>query len=36
MSVAATHDPLVMSFAKRQVNLRDGMIAQDSADAAVA
>ena len=34
--LAATHDPLVMSFAKRQVNLRDGMIAEDSANAAVA
>ena len=34
--LAATHDPLVMSFAKRQVNLRDGMIAEDSAHVAVA
>ncbi len=34
--VAATHDPLVMSFAKRQVNLRDGVIAEDSADVAPA
>ena len=31
--VAATHDPLVMGFAKRQVNLHDGMIAEDSANA---
>ena len=34
--LAATHDPLVMSFAKRQVNLHDGAIAEDSADAALA
>lgn len=34
--LAATHDPMVMSFAKRQVNLRDGMIVADSAHAAVA
>jgi len=29
--LAATHDPMVMSFAKRRVQLRDGMIAEDSA-----
>jgi len=29
--VTATHDPLVMSFAKRQVRLRDGEIIEDSA-----
>jgi len=34
--VAATHDPMVMGFAKRQVNLRDGTIVQDSAHVAVA
>lgn len=34
--VAATHDPIVMGYAKRQVNLRDGMIVQDSAHVAVA
>ena len=28
--VAATHDPMVMSYAKRQVNLRDGRIVEDS------
>ncbi len=28
--VAATHDPMVMSYAKRQVNLRDGQIVEDS------
>jgi putative ABC transport system ATP-binding protein len=34
--VAATHDPMVMGYAKRQVNLRDGAIVQDSANVAVA
>jgi putative ABC transport system ATP-binding protein len=34
--LAATHDPMVMGFARRQVNLRDGMIVQDSAHVAVA
>ena len=34
--LAATHDPMVMSFAKRRVQLRDGMIAEDSARVAVA
>ena len=29
--VTATHDPLVMSYAKRQVRLRDGKIIEDSA-----
>jgi putative ABC transport system ATP-binding protein len=29
--VTATHDPLVMGFAKRQVRLRDGLIVHDSA-----
>ena len=29
--VTATHDPLVMSYAKRQVQLRDGQIIEDSA-----
>jgi putative ABC transport system ATP-binding protein len=29
--VTATHDPLVMSYAKRQVRLRDGEIIEDSA-----
>jgi len=29
--VTATHDPLVMSYAKRQVRLRDGQIIEDSA-----
>ena len=29
--VSATHDPLVMSYAKRQVRLRDGQIVEDSA-----
>ena len=28
--VTATHDPLVMSYAKRQVKLRDGQIIEDS------
>jgi len=28
--VAATHDPMVMSYARRQVNLRDGKIVEDS------
>jgi len=32
--VTATHDPLVMSFAKRQVQLRDGTIVEDSASQA--
>ena len=27
--VAATHDPIVMSYARRQVNLRDGRIVED-------
>lgn len=27
--VAATHDPLVMSYARRQINLRDGCIIED-------
>jgi len=34
--VAATHDPMVMGYARRQVNLRDGTIVQDSAHATVA
>jgi putative ABC transport system ATP-binding protein len=29
--VTATHDPLVMGYAKRQVRLRDGEIIEDSA-----
>ena len=29
--LTATHDPMVMSFARRQVNLRDGQIVEDSA-----
>ena len=29
--VAATHDPLVMGYARRQVRLRDGEIIEDSA-----
>jgi putative ABC transport system ATP-binding protein len=29
--LTATHDPMVMSYAQRQVNLRDGMIVEDSA-----
>lgn len=32
--VAATHDPMVMSYAKRRVNLRDGRIVEDSSEAA--
>ncbi len=32
--VAATHDPMVMSYARRQVNLRDGQIVEDSASEA--
>jgi putative ABC transport system ATP-binding protein len=32
--VTATHDPLVMSYAKRQVQLRDGTIVEDSASQA--
>lgn len=32
--VTATHDPLVMSYAKRRVRLRDGQIIEDSAQAA--
>jgi len=32
--VAATHDPLVMSYAKRRINLRDGRIVEDSMEAA--
>jgi putative ABC transport system ATP-binding protein len=32
--VAATHDPMVMSFAKRRINLRDGTIVEDSIEAA--
>ena len=32
--VTATHDPLVMSYAKRQVRLRDGQIIEDSAQQA--
>jgi putative ABC transport system ATP-binding protein len=34
--IAATHDPIVMSYAKRRIDLRDGMIVQDSAHVAVA
>ncbi|MCZ6711704.1 MAG: ABC transporter ATP-binding protein [Gammaproteobacteria bacterium] len=34
--IAATHDPIVMGYAKRQIDLRDGMIVQDSAHVAVA
>ena len=30
--VTATHDPMVMGYAKRQVNLRDGMIVNDAAN----
>ncbi len=29
--LTATHDPMVMSYAQRQVNLRDGAIVEDSA-----
>ncbi|MCZ6658850.1 MAG: ABC transporter ATP-binding protein [Gammaproteobacteria bacterium] len=29
--LTATHDPIVMSYAQRQVNLRDGAIVEDSA-----
>ena len=32
--VTATHDPMVMSYAKRQVRLRDGAIEQDEAPVA--
>jgi putative ABC transport system ATP-binding protein len=34
--IAATHDPIVMGYAKRQIDLRDGTIVQDSAHVAVA
>ena len=34
--IAATHDPMVMSYARRQVNLRDGRIVEDSAEATLA
>jgi putative ABC transport system ATP-binding protein len=34
--VAATHDPMVMGYALRQVGLRDGAIVKDSADVAPA
>ncbi len=34
--VAATHDPMVMGYARRQVGLRDGVIVQDSANVAPA
>ena len=34
--IAATHDPIVMGYAKRRIDLRDGMIVQDSAHVAVA
>ena len=34
--VAATHDPMVMGYAQRQVGLRDGAIVKDSADVAPA
>jgi putative ABC transport system ATP-binding protein len=27
--ITATHDPMVMGYAKRQVNLRDGEIIED-------
>ncbi len=33
--VTATHDPMVMSYAKRQVNLRDGKIVQDATNEAL-
>lgn len=29
--LTATHDPMVMSYAKRRINLRDGLIVEDSA-----
>ena len=29
--VTATHDPMVMQYAKRQIKLRDGQIVEDSA-----
>jgi putative ABC transport system ATP-binding protein len=32
--VTATHDPIVMEYARRRVRLRDGMIVEDSAAAA--
>ena len=34
--VAATHDPIVMGYAQRQVGLRDGAIVKDSANVAPA
>ena len=33
--LTATHDPMVMSYARRRINLRDGLIVEDSAAAAV-
>ena len=32
--VTATHDPMVMGYSRRQVNLRDGQIVEDSASQA--
>ncbi len=32
--ITATHDPMVMGYAKRQVNLRDGMIVEDKSSQA--
>jgi putative ABC transport system ATP-binding protein len=33
--IAATHDPMVMSYARRRVNLRDGRIVEDVSNEAV-
>ncbi len=33
--VTATHDPMVMSYAKRQINLRDGTIVEDAMNEAI-
>ena len=33
--VTATHDPMVMSYAKRQINLRDGAIVEDAINEAL-
>ena len=33
--LTATHDPMVMSYARRRINLRDGLIVEDSATEAV-
>ena len=33
--VTATHDPMVMGYAKRQINLRDGAIVADALNEAL-